>query len=77
MKTFFTSKSLSKNKITLIENGKIINEDIEVAETLNNWFEESVSSLNISVPEKYTKEVSENMDPIESIVTKFSAHPSI
>ena len=57
MKPFFTSKSLSKNKITLIESGKIINEDIEVAETLNNWFEESVSSLNISIPEKYMKEV--------------------
>ena len=77
MKPFFTSKSLSKTKITFIESGKIINEDIEVAETLNNWFEESVSSLNISIPEKYMKEVSENMDPIESIVKKISAHPSI
>ena len=53
MKPFFTSKSLSTNKITLIENGKIINEDCKVAEALDNWFVGSVSSLDISIPKRY------------------------
>ena len=42
MKPFLTDKGVSKNNISLIEGAKIITEDSDVAETLNNYFDEAV-----------------------------------
>ena len=48
MKPFFTDKGTSRNSISLIEDSKIIVEDMEIAETLNTYFEYAVSSLGTS-----------------------------
>ena len=37
MKPFFSNKGASTSKITLIENDKIVSEDIEVANVLNTF----------------------------------------
>ena len=50
MKPFFTDKGTSRNSISLIEGSQIIVEDMEIAETLNTYFEYAVSSLGISEP---------------------------
>ena len=47
MKPFYSNKGASTSKITLIENDKIVSEDIEVANALNIFFSESVKSLDI------------------------------
>ena len=77
MKPFFTSKSTLNSTFTIIDNGKIISEDNEVANVLNSFFEKSVSSLEIDIPKKYTKDCKDIEDPIYAIITKFSHHPSI
>ena len=46
--TIFTDKSKSGGNITLVEEeDKIISSDIKVAEVLNNYFKNAVSSLVI------------------------------
>ena len=37
MKPFLTDKGINSDKITLIENDKILDEDGEVAKILNQW----------------------------------------
>ena len=39
MKSFLTDKGINSDKITLIENDKVLDEDGEVAEILNNFFQ--------------------------------------
>ena len=40
---FFSNKGISKTEITLIEGEKIISNDLEVANTLNSFFEHAVT----------------------------------
>ena len=69
-----------KTNITIIENGKVVTENKEVAEIMNNYFIEAVQNLEI---EKFTYEgqqdiKSENVDEvIEKIIEKYKSHPSI
>ena len=77
MKPFFTDKGTSKNSISLIEGSKIIVEDNEIAETLNTYFEYAVSSLGISEPKEFITSHENFNDPIDSILFRFSKHPSI
>ena len=77
MKPFFIDKGTSRNSISLIEGSKIIVEDMEIAETLNTYFEYAVSSLGISEPKEFITSHKNLYDPIDSILLKFSKHPSI
>ena len=52
MKPFFTNKNTLNSTLTIIDNGKIISEDNEVANVLNSFIEKSVSSLEIDIPKK-------------------------
>ena len=45
MKPFLTDKGINSDKITLIENDKILDEDGEVAEILNNFFSDVPKNL--------------------------------
>ena len=47
MKPSFSGQGLGDIGITLVEGDKIISEEHEVAETLNNFFANAVKSLNI------------------------------
>ena len=48
-----------------------------MANTLNTFFENAVSSLGIPQINDHLIDVSEISDPIDKIVKKFSQHPSI
>ena len=61
----------------MIEGAKIITEDSGVAETLNNYFDEAVLHLGINEPSEHLIENHHVYDPIDSILLKFSNHPSI
>ena len=74
MKPFLTDKGVSKNSIKLIEGSKIIVEDCEVADTLNIYFNNAVTSLGINEPADIITETQNINDPIETI---FSNHRSI
>ena len=48
VKPFLSNKGCFYKQITIIEDGKIISEDKEVAEKLSNYFEKAVKSLDIN-----------------------------
>ena len=77
MKPFFSDKGVKNGSITLIEGGNIISDDKDVANTLNNFFENAVSSLGIQIPEEFITDTTDISDPIEAIVARYSNHPSI
>lgn len=77
MKPFFSHKGVGESCITLIENDKIITEDLEVVQTLNDFFTNAVVSLNIDIPSETIIDAPDISDPIEAIILKYSKHPSI
>ena len=68
MKPFFLSdKGNLRSQIKLIENDELIQNDDKVAETLNTFFKNAVSTLDIN----------ENSYIVNDEVMKFEIHPSI
>ena len=49
-KLFLSEKNKSREKITLVKNEEIISDDVEVANTLNNYFFNV--ARNLKIPEK-------------------------
>ena len=77
MKPFFSDKTVSNTKITLIEEGDtIISDDIDVAETMNIYFMNAVKELQIR---GFKDECSydEKSDNISRSIIKFNKHQSI
>ena len=77
IKPLFSDKSKSSNKITLIENGTIISDDNDVAETLNDMFSNVVEKLQIT-GFKAEPVISDNhTDIVTNCIQIFKKHPSI
>ena len=76
VKTLFSDKHFSKNKITLVEGDEIISTDTEVAETFKSFFSNVVKNLDIKGFEANYSENPE-LDVISNIIEKFKHHPSI
>ena len=76
MKPFLSDKGLGKSDVTLIEGNQIIS-DLDVANTLNSFFDNVVSSLGIGEPMESTTVLSSLTDSIDGIIQKYSNHPSI
>ena len=77
LKPFFSNKGNSGNKIELVENEEIIDDNTKVAEELNNFFKTAVASLDIH-GNLHTVENVENMSvPVEKAIKKIEFHPSI
>ena len=73
----FSDKIKSQNKITLVENDRIIADDNELAQTFNSFLEDAVKKLKID-PCFEDKESTDGMnDPVEIAIRKFNSHPSI
>ena len=70
MKPLFSDKNLGKNSITLVEDNDIIVDDAEVTDTLNSYFENAVTSLDICIPSEYTTHSSDEIDLIDKIIKK-------
>ena len=77
VKPFISDKSSSKSRITLIEEGKIMSNESEVAETFNNFFVTITDSLGIVENEDIVLPSEDISDPIDQILFRFSRHPSI
>ena len=68
VKPFFSDKSQSQDKIVLTEGERIISDDVEVAETMNEFFVTVTDSLGINenfIDENPTDQVT---DPVEKAV---------
>ena len=55
IKSFFSDKSNNFENISLIENGNLLADDFETAETFNKYFQNLVPKLGIKVPSKFAK----------------------
>ena len=77
-KPFLSDKGVTKTDVILIEGNEIIQEDQEVAKKFGKCFSNAVSDLNLSIPSEYKNEENVGIDdPIDSIIAKYSDHPSI
>ena len=56
---------------------KVISEDMEIAETFNEFFVNIVPSLKISPKENYETDVGNDNEPILNYINKVKNHPSI
>ena len=54
-----------------------MSDDKEIAETFNNYFNNSVKSLNLQCDPEHLSDVSDENGPIEIAIKKFKNHPSI
>ena len=77
IKPFFSNKGTSKSVITLVEKGKIISDDLDVATTLNSFFENAVNVMDIPKNNDWIINQNDISDPIDAIISKFLDHPSI
>ena len=75
---FFSDKGNLRSQIKLIENDELIQNDDKVAETLNTFFKNAVSTLDINENSYIVNnESSTILDPVEKAIKKYEIHPSI
>ena len=72
IKPCFSSKNLSKDNITLLENGKIITDDTMLADTFNKF-----SSSNIDLSLNSTGGKPDTTLDIHQTIDNFKDHPSV
>ena len=90
VKPHFSEKVNSQTKILLVEKGKekvtlaslqklrkVISEDMDIAETFNEFFVNIVASLKILPKENYETDVGNDSKPTLNYISKFKNHPSI
>ena len=78
VKPFLSEKGCIKEKITLIENEKIINNEEEIAETFNNFFSNIIPNLDIPRNDyNHVVPDGKNTSPVSSAIAKYAQHPSI
>ena len=75
IKPFFTDKGVNHDNITLVENEETVS-DKEISETLNNFFSEVVTNLNLPQYHDPTVNVDDIEDPVARTVEKYKNHPS-
>ena len=76
VKPLFSNKGDNTQNITIVKD-KIIADDLEVAETFNQFFKESVKSLNINENKILQNDTGSLSDNVEIALKKFENHPSI
>ena len=77
VKPFFSDKGPTRQKITLIENDKIIVNNKEISEIFSKFFSSINAELNILKYEDLTVNSAHSEDPLENLVIKSKNHPSI
>ena len=66
VKLFLSEKNKLREKITLVKNEKVISDNVEVANTLNNYFSNVIK--NLKIPEKFVT---------DSLPQSLSRHPTL
>ena len=77
IKPLFSSKSYTKESITLVHNNEIIEDDRKISEIFNDFFSNAVKSLNIEIDQNILYNVEDIKDPILKSIKKYEKHPSI
>ena len=77
VKPLFTENNARSNKITLVEDNSILENNDKIAETFNNFFTSAVSNLNIPPFVDPSVEIDHIEDPILRIIEQHKNHPSV
>ena len=78
VKPFFSNGGSHRGNIKLVEGDKLLQDDSEVAEELNNFFKEAVSTLDVNENSYIINPDPINIsDPIDKAISKYKFHPSI
>ena len=78
VKPFFFNKGSHRGNIKLVEGDKLLQDGSEVAEELNNFLKEAVSTLDVSENFYIISPDSVYIsDPFEKALSKYKFHPSI
>ena len=77
VKPIFSDKVQVNSSLTLIENGRMISNDSEIAEIFNHHFATITDSLGISINESVLLPTDDILDSVDKAVRKYDAHPSI
>ena len=72
-----SDKGTRSSHITLIDKNNIISKENDVAEVLNNFFDNAVKQLNINENRYLLSDTYGIEDPVDIAVEKFRLHPSI
>ena len=78
VKPFFGDKNCGiRERITLVENGELIDDDMQVAETFNDFFSGSAKSLGIEENKLLLNPISCSDVGVEKCINMYETHPSI
>ena len=78
VKPFFSNNGSHQGNIKLVEGDKLLQDDSEVAEELNNFFKEAGSTLDINENSYIINPDSINIsNPIEKATSKYKFHSII
>ena len=77
VKPLFSNYNGGSQKITLVENDEVISNDKTLATIFNEFFVDSVKSLNLSENNSILNPTAHLTDPVEIALKKFESHPSI
>ena len=78
VKPFFSSKGSFGNKIKLVENDKVWHHGSKIAEEMNNFFKNAVSTLDIKENSFIINHDNSHItDPVEKSIEKYKFPPSI
>ena len=77
MNPFLSDKCTHTSKISLVNEGNVISDDLELAKTFNNFFENAVDDLEIKEYESDLSLDITSTDPIDSVIMKYQNHPRI
>ena len=77
MKPFLSDKCTHTSKISLVHEGNVISDDLELAKTFNNFFGNAVDDLEIKEYEGDHNLDLTSTDPIDSAIMKYQNHQNI
>ena len=77
LKPSLSHESFAKEQINLVEKGKILKADLEIAETLNTFFENIVKNLAINEYSNFDHVINNVKDSTLTAILKYKDHPSI
>ena len=77
VKPVFSNEIQTSSSVTLIEDGKMINDDVKIAEIFNHHFANITESLGISEDQSLLSQTTGINDPVEKAIKKYENHPSI
>ena len=76
-KPLFTDKTSGQNKIALVENKNIVNDDKIICEIFNSYFVNITDTLPITAPPESDVEITSKTDRVLHSIQKYRNHPSI